>query len=184
MTVSTRDAEQVTGTLVGGIAIFREVVGRQSSDDHTMENRSSDVAIQGMAQMMEAGLSDAYVMKCLYRSPDPDGMSLLYAWFKGNYPLPPHTHDADCLYYIVSGSIRMGAEELTAGDGFFVPANTVYSYTGGPDGVEVLEFRNASQFDIVFRDGSPRAWDRMVEACLANREMWKNQPPPTRIARV
>jgi mannose-6-phosphate isomerase-like protein (cupin superfamily) len=167
-----------------GITFFRETAGAAGDDGKMMENRSSSVAMEGMMGMMDAGLSDGYVLKCLYRSSEPDGMSLLYAWFKGNYALPPHSHDTDCLYYIVAGSIQLGSSELTAGDGFFVPKDALYSYNAGPEGVEILEFRGASQFDIVLRDGSPRAWERMAAMVTTNRDLWKSQRPPVRVPKV
>ncbi|MDQ1430431.1 MAG: hypothetical protein QOF40_1033, partial [Actinomycetota bacterium] len=35
-----------------------------------------------------------------------------------------------------------------AGSGF-VPADAPYAYTAGPEGIEILEFRHASAFDMV-----------------------------------
>jgi mannose-6-phosphate isomerase-like protein (cupin superfamily) len=167
-----------------GITIFREADAPMLHDAGMMENHSSAVANAGLMQMMEAGVGDGYVLKCLYKSPDPDGFSLSYAWFKGNYALPPHTHDADCLYYVISGEIHMGDNVLGAGDGFLVPANALYSYSVGPEGLEVLEIRNSTQFDITVRDGSPRAWERLAAICEANNALWKTQGPPVRRPQV
>ena len=71
-------------------------------------------------------------------------MSLVHAWFGPGYRLPRHTHSADCLYYVISGSAVLGNHTLRAGDGFFVPANAPYQYDAGPEGVEVLEIRGAT----------------------------------------
>jgi hypothetical protein len=101
-------------------------------------------------------------------------------WFKANFPLPPHSHDSDCLYYIIAGEIRMGTRTLRAGDGFFLPAGAGYSYTPGPEGVELLEFRATSRFDIKISDGSPQFWDRLVGICETNRSLWDVQQPPVR----
>ncbi|MGJ3627380.1 cupin domain-containing protein [Sphingomonas sp. MMS24-JH45] len=76
------------------------------------------------------------------------GMSLTYAWFKSGFPLPLHSHNADCLYYIIAGTLKLEREELGAGDGFFVGKDAPDQYKPGPTGVEVLEFRTADTFDI------------------------------------
>ena len=80
---------------------------------------------------------------------DLPGFSLAHAWLKKDYPLALHSHDSDCLYYIVAGSLRLGTEDLGARDSFFVPAGTPYTYRPGPDGVEVLEFRHQGAFNFV-----------------------------------
>jgi hypothetical protein len=51
-------------------------------------------------------------------------------------------------------------------------------YTAGPDGVELLEFRNAATFNIVFNGRDPRQWTRMVQAAEDNAEAWKRQKEP------
>jgi mannose-6-phosphate isomerase-like protein (cupin superfamily) len=162
------------------IVIFRESKATTMQEATVMENHNSPAANAGIAKMMEAGLQNGYELKCLFKSRDPNGFSLTYAWFKGNYPLPRHTHNTDCLYYVISGEIHMGSEILRAGDGFFLPADAVYAYRAGPDGVEVLEFRDSCAFDIAIKDGSAQAWDRLASVCAANQELWMHQRPPTR----
>ncbi|WP_066271761.1 cupin domain-containing protein [Hydrogenophaga palleronii] len=118
--------------------------------------------------------------RLLFREPRPDGFSLVYAWFKSGYPLPAHSHNANCLYYVISGELTMGTEVLKSGDGFFVPANAIYSYFAGPQGVEVLEFRNVAEFDLVFRGGTLPMWERAAAICSAGFERWKTEEPPER----
>ena len=108
------------------------------------------------------------------------GMNLSSAWFKSGYPLLLHSHDADCLYYVVSGSLKMGTEEIEAGEGFLVPANTPYTYTAGPEGVEVLEFRTAETFDIRLHARAPTYWETLFGKLAKGRERWRNEPRPTR----
>src|SRR5580658_8769875 len=79
------------------------------------------------------------------------GFSLLYLFFKPNFPLFRHRHESDCLYVVLSGSALMGSQTLRAGDSFFVPAFAPYSYTAGPEGIEVLEIRhNVDGFTVTF----------------------------------
>ncbi len=115
------------------------------------------------------------VVKVLAR--DAGGFSLVHVWFKANYPLPRHSHDADCMYYVISGSAVMGNQVLRPGDAFFVPADAPYQYNAGPDGVEVLEVRHgADHFDMKVPDASPERWQAMAETVAANQERWAAEP--------
>jgi quercetin dioxygenase-like cupin family protein len=111
----------------------------------------------------------------LFRGDRDDGFSLVRVRFKTGYRLPRHSHDADCLYYIVSGSVIMGSHVLGAGDGFFVPADAPYAYEAGPDGVELLEFRTATTFDIDVRDQTVERWEPIVAAAVANHDRWVSE---------
>ena len=44
------------------------------------------------------------------------------------FPCPATVHNADCLYFIVAGSLRLGSEELGPGDGFFLGVDVPYTY--------------------------------------------------------
>lgn len=128
------------------------------------------------AQAVGAGTSS----RVLFSAPGASGFSLVYAWFKSNYPLPTHSHNTPCLYYVVAGELLLGTQRLGAGDGFFVPANANYAYQAGPNGVEVLEFRDSSAFDFVMRGATLPMWERMAAICSANLEQWANETPPMR----
>lgn len=115
----------------------------------------------------------------LFSEPGEAGMSLGYAWFKSGYVLPRHSHDADCLYYVLGGELHMGTQTLRKGDGVFIPANAGYTYEAGPNGVEVLEFRNATRFHLMFRGNDATHWDRIAQVLKNNCPKWENEPPPT-----
>jgi hypothetical protein len=110
---------------------------------------------------------------------DLPGFNLIYVWFKKNYPLPLHSHDADCLYYIIAGSLNLGTETLGPRDSFFVPAGAPYAYTPGPSGVELLEFRHARQVDFQLHAHGEAFWKRAAEAMAANSADWATARPPT-----
>ena len=131
----------------------------------------------GIIKAGDAGDANGQVVKTLFSRP---GFSLTYAWFKSDFPLPPHTHNADCLYYIVAGSLRLGSEHLKAGDGFFVGAEKAYSYTPGPNGVEVLEFRTEEHFDIKFLVKSASNWAKIIDKVSAKQADWSQETPPSR----
>jgi hypothetical protein len=130
----------------------------------------------GMAKLVEAGYLEGDQTRVLINLP---GFSLVKAWFKKGYPLARHSHDSDCLYYIIAGSLQLGSETLGAGDGFFVGADVPYTYTPGEDGVEVLEFRHASTFNFVNLASSQSFYDRAAETISGNLEDWRGAQPPS-----
>jgi quercetin dioxygenase-like cupin family protein len=134
----------------------------------------SEEAQAGFGGAMEAGLGEGSFLRVLVRETDEDGgFSLIYIWFKPGYPLVRHTHDSDCLYYLISGSITLGNQALRAGDSFFIPADAPYQYTAGPEGVEVLEIRHGvHQFGMKIPDASAARWQEMSETALARHDEW------------
>lgn len=136
----------------------------------------TDIEMAGSVAAVEAGVLDGTSVKLLFAMP---GMSLARAWFKSGFPLPRHTHDVDCLYYIVAGSLKIGTETLSVGDGFYVGADVPYTYTPGPDGVEVLEFRASNSFNIKLLANNPDFWTTAVERTNANHSGWADEVPPS-----
>ena len=115
----------------------------------------------------------------LFCEPGDQGLSLSYVWFKSGYVLPRHSHDADCLYYVLGGELHMGTQTIRRGDGIFIPANAAYTYEAGPNGVEVLEFRNATRFHFRFQGNDDAHWSRIANVLKANCPKWENEPPPS-----
>ena len=99
-------------------------------------------------------------------------------WFKAAYPLPLHSHNVDCLYYIIAGTIRMGTEDLGPRDSFFIPSGVPYAYKPGPDGVELLEIRQEGHFNFVNLAKGAAFWDKAAELAAAHRQGWKTAKPP------
>jgi hypothetical protein len=131
--------------------------------------------LPALQKMAGIGMEDGQDVRVLVNIP---GFSLTHVWFKRDYPLPLHSHDADCLYYIIAGSLKLGKEELGPRDAFFVPADAPYTYRAGPDGVELLEFRHATQFNFVNRANSEAFWTKAYETVKANRESWQKAKMP------
>jgi quercetin dioxygenase-like cupin family protein len=141
-------------------------------DDTGMMTRGNEVDPEIFTTFDTRPLMDGSRVTVLFKGEGADGFSLVHAWFGPGYRLPRHSHSADCLYYVVKGELRMGTRVLRAGDGFFVAAEAPYTYTAGPDGVEVLEFRAATTFDIKVRDQTIEAWRPIMAAAAANHEKW------------
>lgn len=112
-----------------------------------------------------------------FRGDGENGFSLVRAWFGAHFVLPRHTHNSDCLYYIIEGSLTMGSVTLGVGDGFFVPSGAPYGYEAGPDGVVVLEFRAGTSFDMTIPGGQVDRLRRMATSAEANVEHWKANRP-------
>lgn len=160
--------------------IFRKADYRDYGEHQIMDIVADSPAIvDGLTQFHREGASAGQQVKMAYSRP---GFSLTHVWFKSGYPLPLHSHSSDCLYYIVAGSVRMGHEELGPGDGFFVGKEVPYTYETGPEGVEVLEFRNTDDFNIRFMAKAAAAWDKAAARIQARRDDWESEVPPSRLA--
>ena len=105
----------------------------------------------------------------IFCDPDPAGFSLVNIRLAPDAILPAHTHDVDCLYYVLSGSILLGRRTLGSGAGFFVPADRPYGYRAGSDGAAVLEFRKSTHFGMVITETSPTRWQEIVDAAVRHR---------------
>ena len=66
----------------------------------------------------------------------------------------------------------MGSRTISAGDGFFVRADQPDAYQAGPDGVEVLEFGAATQFDMQIFDRTVERWEPIMAAANADHDRW------------
>jgi hypothetical protein len=139
---------------------------------------SAEPDAEGMGEAIQAGIDRGYTTKVLYATPQ---FSLIYLWYKSGFPLPRHSHDADCLYVVVGGSLRIGTEDLGPGDGFFVGAEVPYAYTAGEMGVEVLEFRSVGTFDIKLLAGDA-FWRKAAERARSKQTAWSAEDvSPSRI---
>ena len=139
----------------------------------------------GLRQLAEA--TGAYPVTAgtkavvLFCEPGDQGVSLSYVWFKSGYILPRHSHNADCLYYVLGGELKLGTQTLGKGDGMFIPADTAYTYEAGPRGVEVLEFRNATRFNFLFQGNDDAHWNRIANVLKDNCPKWEHESPPTSV---
>jgi hypothetical protein len=66
----------------------------------------------------------------------------------------------------------MGSRVLKPGDGYWIKAEAPYTYTAGPEGVEVLEFRVETSFDIKIRDKTVEDWKPVADAVRDHGESW------------
>ena len=122
-----------------------------------------------------AGVANGATAKVIFSSPS---LHISYAWFKSGFPLPVHSHDVNCFYLIVAGSMRFGAAQVGKGDGVFVPAGMPYTATPGAEGVEFIEVRTSDDYGTRYRGQTLEYWDRIVSAIEARQESWATERPP------
>lgn len=139
----------------------------------------TETQVAGIQRLVQAGYLEGDEIKVLVDMP---GFALTHAWLKKDYPLMRHSHDSDCMYYIIAGTLKLGTEELGAMDSFFVPAGVPYTYVPGPDGVEVLEVRHKTTFNFLNLTPGETWWDKAEKTCAENREAWKTAVKPSQVS--
>jgi quercetin dioxygenase-like cupin family protein len=155
------------------MTLFRRADAISVGESHAMDDISFPEGAQAfIAEFDFAALGEGAITDLVFRHAGPDGYSIVRAWFAPGYLLPRHSHDADCAYYITAGELRLGRQVLGTGEGFFVPKEHPYSYEAGPDGVEVIEFRHATTFNMRFVDEEEERWTRVFQRALANQAGW------------
>ena len=172
---NTNESES-TGTGKFEIFRYKDAKGLEAHPDALDVEPLPDHLVPLQMKAVEAGLRDGQEIKYLVKMP---GYSITHVWFKHDFPLPLHSHNSDCLYYIVAGSIRLGTEELGPRDSFFVPAEVPYTYRAGPDGVELLEFRHETRANLRHFSKTEKWWKKAAETCEANRESWLKAKKPS-----
>jgi quercetin dioxygenase-like cupin family protein len=153
-----------------GLRVFRRADAVDLADT-TMMSRPVMDPKPDREVLAAVGSPAGYLNKVLFGNRDDSGMSLIRLWYAPHYALPRHSHDVDCLYYVVAGEAHLGNQVVAAGDGFFVPAGAPYAYTAGPDGVEVLEFRAVNSFAIHVTESLGR-WDQLAETARERHDEW------------
>lgn len=156
-----------------------EIFRAGDATDYTAEGPMAiypmtDVQQEGMAALAEMGMMEGGTVKLLYSRP---GMSLTYVRFKPGYALPLHSHSANCLYFIITGSLKMGTEELGPGDGFFLGTDVPYTYVPGEDGLELLEFRDSDDYDFKAIAKNAEYWKTLAKSMAQASAGWSDDAP-------
>ena len=156
--------------------IFRLRDGQEPVESGVMTVEPMDPEqLPAVAEITAAGIADGSDVRVVFNQ---FGMSIVHVWFKASYPLPPHSHDVDCAYYVIAGSLSLGAKVLGPGDGFFIPAGVTYTYRVGAEGVELIEFRKSQSFDFKSK-ANPAFWKKAKAIVDDNHENWKSAPRPS-----
>jgi mannose-6-phosphate isomerase-like protein (cupin superfamily) len=129
--------------------------------------------LRGMAQMRDN--TNGAAALTLFSSPN---CHVSYVWFKSGYPLPIHSHDTNCYYLVIAGSMKVGSEVLGKGDGVQIQAGAPYTVTPLDEGVEFLEIRESPEYDTHFRAKTDSYWDRVAETRAARKDIWAEEKQP------
>jgi hypothetical protein len=82
--------------------------------------------------------------------------------FPGGMPAPTpeqaklgiHSHSEDEIIFVVDGGIRLGNKLYGPGTAVAIAADTLYSFTTGPEGLSFINFRAGTPGDIQFANGT------------------------------
>ena len=81
--------------------------------------------------------------------------------FPGGMAPPPeqaargiHSHSEDEIIFVTAGAMRLGARLVGPGTAIAIAADTLYSFTAGPEGLSFVNFRAAMPGDIRFAHGA------------------------------
>lgn len=64
-----------------------------------------------------------------------------------------HSHSEDEIIFVIGGGMRLGQKVYGPGTAIAIAANTLYSFTAGPEGLRFVNFRAGMPGDIRFADG-------------------------------
>ena len=158
--------------------------GKDAKPHHNRKPRAAQLdpglalhpAVQrGMQQLREVGDTKGAAAVTLFSMPT---LHVSYAWFKSGFPLPLHSHDADCYYLVIAGSMKLGTEVLRKGDGVLIPAGAPYTVSPGEAGVEFIEMRTSPDYDTNYRAKTDAYWDRVAETSRARMGAWAEEAAP------
>ena len=131
--------------------------------------------VRGMKQFLETADCGGATALTLFSMPT---LHVSYIWFKSGYPLPVHSHDTDCYYLVIAGSMRIGSDVLEKGDGVLIPSGTPYTVSPGAEGVEFLEMRTSPDYDTHYRGKTDIYWDRIADTRRARKAIWALEQAP------
>ena len=161
------------------LALFRGANGTDINDTALMHAPTMNPGVADGVPDGFAALAKGSEVRVLFGKPGDQGsMSLVEAWYKPDFPLPQHSHDVDCLYYVTRGSLLMGARVLSSGDGIFTPAGVAYQFVAGPEGVVVLEFRTSRSFGMSITENDPSRWIELIDRAREKSDSWANVTSP------
>jgi hypothetical protein len=76
-----------------------------------------------------------------------------------------HSHTEDEIIFVIDGQIRLGTKLYGSGTALAIAADTLYSFTAGPDGLSFVNFRAGTPGDIKFANG----------ACMSETAFWRER---------
>jgi hypothetical protein len=83
---------------------------------------------------------------------DADSPSLIEVRASPDKPAVPHAHGVDEIVYVLAGALHIGKNVYGPESAVYIPANTLYSFHVGPEGVRYLNFRPHYDDSYIMKD--------------------------------
>ena len=69
-----------------------------------------------------------------------------------NHEVAAHVHKVDEIIYVIEGELHLGARVLGPGSSVYIPADTLYGFKAGPNGLRFLNFRGSGNRAHVLKE--------------------------------
>jgi hypothetical protein len=93
----------------------------------------------------------------LVTNPDDNGIRLAIFRIAPGTVFPRHTHDVDYIEFVLDGEVHYGNKVVRRGGGVFRKSGTPYTFTAGPDGAVIADFRAHTFYCTTWLD-DPATW--------------------------
>jgi hypothetical protein len=88
----------------------------------------------------------------VYFEGDAHSPSLVEVRASPDKPATAHAHETDEIVYVLEGELVIGRRVFGPESAVFIPANTLYSFRVGPEGVRYLNMRTRRDDSYITRD--------------------------------
>ena len=88
---------------------------------------------------------------------DSDGLRLSIFHVAPGTVFPRHSHDVDYIEFILEGEVHHGNKIVRRGAGVYRKAGTPYTFTAGPEGAVIADFRAHTHYSTDWLD-DPADW--------------------------
>lgn len=86
-----------------------------------------------------------------------------------------HSHSEDEIIVVIAGKMRLGGKLVGPGTALAIAADTLYSFTAGPEGLSFINFRARRPGDIRFASGPAMSETQLWRAILPRPEYLEPQ---------
>lgn len=87
-----------------------------------------------------------------HESGDAETLQLFEVAYEPHASIEMHAHQEDEIIYILEGSIELGRRTVLPGSSVFVKGGTLYSFSAGPAGLRLLNFRARRDDSFITKD--------------------------------
>jgi|HubBroStandDraft_5_1064220.scaffolds.fasta_scaffold102934_2 hypothetical protein len=95
--------------------------------------------------------------RIMVSNPDHDGLSLTVFKFAPGTVLPRHRHNVEYIEFVLEGEVHHGNRVIGAGEGVYRSGDTPYTFTVGPQGATIADFRGHTWYTTEYAD-PPEEW--------------------------